>query len=154
MEVGKMKRTILLSIAIFVLAGNIVSAELIRDGIDIDFVTIGNPGNPGDDTMGYGAVGYEYQIGKYEVTNAQWDAFTLAAGVPTGNPSSAYDRGAYYTGDQQPTNEVSWYEAAQFCNYLTSGNKISYFIYFKKILSGLYLSRTRWFRKILPIANA
>ena len=31
-----------------------------------------------------GAVGYNYRIGKYEVTNAQWNAFTAAVGAPTG----------------------------------------------------------------------
>jgi formylglycine-generating enzyme required for sulfatase activity len=107
-------------------AMNFVSAEIIQ-GIDIDFVSIGNAGNAADTggTPDCGAVGYNYRIGKYEVTNAQWNAFTTAAGVPTGNPSYAYDQSAYWTGAQQPTNMVSWYEAAQFCNYLTSGNKYS-----------------------------
>ncbi|MFH1615658.1 MAG: SUMF1/EgtB/PvdO family nonheme iron enzyme [Planctomycetota bacterium] len=106
---------------------NIASATIIR-GINIDFVTIGNPGNPGDTRVeanpsGCGVVGYEYQIGKYEVTNAQWNAFVSAAGAPTGNPSNAYDQSTYSTGTQQPTNGVSWYETLQFCNYLTSGDK-------------------------------
>jgi formylglycine-generating enzyme len=103
---------------------NFASADTIR-GINVDFVTIGNAGNAADTggTVGCGAVGYNYRIGKYEVTNAQWDSFTAAAGVPTGNPSSAYDQSAWFTGAQQPANGVSWYEAAQFCNYLTSGNK-------------------------------
>ena len=106
---------------------NIASADMVQ-GINIDFVTIGNPGNPGDtkvqaDPCGCGAVSYNYRIGKYEVTNAQWNAFIAAAGAPTGNPSTAYDSSAYFTGAQQPTNCVSWYEAAQFCNYLTSGDK-------------------------------
>jgi formylglycine-generating enzyme required for sulfatase activity len=76
-----------------------------------------------DGTTGYGGVGYNYSIGKYEVTNAQWNAFVAAAGAPTGNPSEAYNSIAYYTGIAQPTNRVSWYEALQFCNYLTSGDK-------------------------------
>jgi hypothetical protein len=126
----KMKKAIVLSIAVVVFSASFVSAELVR-GINMDFVTIGNAGNAADTqvmtndggTTGYGAVGYNYRIGKYEVTNAQWNTFTAAAGVPTGNPSNAYDASAYYTGAQQPTNNVSWYEAAQFCNYLTSGNK-------------------------------
>jgi hypothetical protein len=98
-------------------------------GINIDFVSIGNAGNTADTkvmndgTTGYGAVGYEYRIGKYEITNAQWNAFTSAAGAPTGNPADAYDQSATIPGDQQPTNYVSWYEALQFCNYLTSGDK-------------------------------
>ena len=57
------------------------------------------------------------------MTNAQWYEFVREAGEPTGNPSSAYDEDAYWTGDNVPTNKVSWYEAAQFCNYLTSGDK-------------------------------
>lgn len=99
-------------------------ADNIR-GIDIEFVSIGNPGNAADTggTPGCGAVGYEYRIGKYEITNAQWNAFTAVAGAPKGNPTLAYDTSVYYRGVQQPTNNVSWYEAAQFCNYLTSGNK-------------------------------
>lgn len=104
------------------------SAETIR-GINVDFVNIENEGNAADTrvmsdgTTGYGAVGYKYKIGKYEITNAQWNAFTAAAGAPTGSPSAAYDEGAVYTGSQQPVTSVSWYEAAQFCNYLTSGDK-------------------------------
>ncbi len=107
---------------------NVASAEIIRDGIDIDFVTIGDAGNAGDtrgaaNPSGSGAVNYTYQLGKYEVTNGQWDAFVSAAGAPTGNPSNAYDESATWTGTDVPTNEVSWYEAAQFCNYLTTGDK-------------------------------
>ncbi len=106
---------------------SIASAELVQ-GIAIDFVTIGNPGNPGDtraeaNPTGCGSVDHTYQIGKYEVTNAQWYDFVTAAGAPTGNPSNAYDQSAYFTGDNIPTNRVSWYETAQFCNYLTSGDK-------------------------------
>ena len=106
-------------------------ADMIR-GIDIDFVTIGNPGNSGDtrtdypysaDPYGCGAVDYEYRIGMYEITNAQWNAFVSAIGPPTGNPITAYELDAYWTDGSQPTNCVSWYEAAQFCNYLTSGDK-------------------------------
>jgi formylglycine-generating enzyme required for sulfatase activity len=93
----------------------------------MDFVTIGNAGNAGDtraeaNPYGCGAVSSNYRIGKYEVTNTQWNAFTTAAGAPTGN-DGGYSYSAYFTGAQQPTNEVSWYEAAQFCNYLTSGDK-------------------------------
>lgn len=98
-----------------------VAADNIR-GIEMEFVTIGSPGNAGDtrpaaNPLGCGAVSYEYRIGRYEVTNAQWNTFTAAAGAPTGNKE------AYYAGEQMPTTCVSWYEAAQFCNYLTSGDK-------------------------------
>ncbi len=101
-----------------------IASAVTVQGIDLDFVTIGNAGNAADST-GYGAVDYEYQIGKYEITNGQWNQFVSVAGAPTGNPSIAYDESGYWTGTNVPTNEVSWYEAAQFCNYLTSGNKYS-----------------------------
>jgi len=104
-------------------AVDFASADIIR-GIDIDFVTIGNAGNAADTggTVGCGAVSYGYRIGKYEVTNAQWNAFTTAAGAPVGN-DGGYSYPAQFTGAQQPPNNVSWYETLQFCNYLTSGDK-------------------------------
>jgi hypothetical protein len=127
-----MKKARILTVIVCVIAvANFASAETIR-GIDIDFVTIGYAGNAGDtrgagqgnyaNPYGCGAVSYDYRIGKYEVTNAQWNAFTAIAGVPTGN-DDGYRTSSRFTGDQQPTNSVSWYEAAQFCNYLTSGDK-------------------------------
>ena len=39
---------------------------------------VGNPGNPADARTGYGAVGYSYRIGKYEVTNSQYAEFLNA----------------------------------------------------------------------------
>jgi formylglycine-generating enzyme required for sulfatase activity len=104
-------------LVLVMVAANFASADTIR-GINMDFVTIGHAGNPGDTT----AQANPYGIGKSEVTNAQWDTFITAAGAPTGN-SAGYSKSAYYTGAQQPTNCVSWFEAAQFCNYLTSGDK-------------------------------
>jgi len=120
-----MRRQLILVLAVAM--ANIASADIIQ-GIDIDFVTIGNPGNPGDtraeaNPTGCGAVGYTYQLGQYEITNGQWDSFVTAAGAPTGNPSDAYDESADWTGDNIPIDELRWYEAVQFCNYLTSGDK-------------------------------
>ncbi|MDD5327292.1 MAG: SUMF1/EgtB/PvdO family nonheme iron enzyme [Phycisphaerae bacterium] len=123
-----MKKTIGLVIIMCTMTlANLTSAEIIR-GIDIDFVTIGNAGNLGDtrpEAYPYrcGAVGYNYRIGEDEITNAQWNVFVTIAGTPTGNPSYAYDKSNTYTDVQQPANYISWYEAAQFCNYLTSGDK-------------------------------
>ncbi len=51
----------------------------------MDFVAIGNAGNApdtqgmSDGTSGYGAVGYNYRIGKYEVTAAQWQTINTAS---------------------------------------------------------------------------
>ena len=54
----------------------------------IDWVTVGNPGNAAQSPSnrnhaesggdGYGAVAYDYQIGEYEVTNAQYGDFLNA----------------------------------------------------------------------------
>ena len=119
-----MKKTRILAVVVCVMAaGSVARADTIR-GIDMDFVTIGNAGNGTDPVTGnlYGAVSYSYRIGKYEVTAAQWSTFTSVAGIPVGNPASAYDQSPNL-GSQQPISYVSWYEAAQFCNYLTSGDK-------------------------------
>ena len=51
-------------------------------------VPVGNPGNKADAT-GYGAVAYEYQIGKYEVTNAEYCEFLNA--VAKSDPHRLYD---------------------------------------------------------------
>jgi formylglycine-generating enzyme required for sulfatase activity len=121
----KMRNARVLAVVVCVMAiVSIASADIVQD---TDFVPIGNAGNSGDtraeaNPTGCGAVSYDYRIGKYEITNSQWKAFTDVAGAPTGN-YGGYSESAYWTDDQQPTNFVSWYEAAQFCNYLTSGDK-------------------------------
>ncbi len=53
--------------------------------IHIDFVPVGNPGNANDTRYQFplGGVAYEYEIAKYEVTNAQYVEF-LNAKDPTG----------------------------------------------------------------------
>jgi sulfatase modifying factor 1 len=122
-----MKKLIYLAVVCMMAAGSVASADIIR-GINMEFVTIGNAGNAGDtrtgtDPWGYplanpygcGAVSYSYRIGKYEVTATQWQTINTAAGI--GDPG-------YWSGNQ-PVAEISWYDAAKFCNYLTSGNKYS-----------------------------
>ncbi len=118
-----MRKSIPVLVLCVMVMANVALAITVR-GIDIDFVTIGNAGNAGDPagSAGYGAVNYNYQIGKYEVTNGQWDSFVSTAGAPTGNDGGYIDA-SYWTDTNVPTNNVSWYEAAQFCNYLTSGDK-------------------------------
>jgi formylglycine-generating enzyme len=47
--------------------------------VTLDMVTAGDPGNANDTIgAGYGAVNYEYQIGKYAVTIGQYTAFLNA----------------------------------------------------------------------------
>jgi len=81
---------------------------------NIDFVTIGNPGNA-DDTDGEpdpaGKVEYAYRIGKFEISEDMIDkANTVGTLQITQN-----DRGA-----NKPATNVSWKEAARFVNWLNT----------------------------------
>ncbi|MBN1363581.1 MAG: SUMF1/EgtB/PvdO family nonheme iron enzyme [Syntrophaceae bacterium] len=105
-----MKKAFIVSTVVCLFISGVSSAITVQ-GIDLDFVTIGNAGNAADST-GYGAVGYDYQIGTYEITASQWSTINTAAGIG--------DAG-YWSGNQ-PTASISWYDAARFCNYLTTGN--------------------------------
>ena len=108
--------------ALLILICGTASAEIIEvKGIEIDFVTIGDAGNAAD-TSGYGSVSYDYRIGTYEISNSQWNQFTTAAGVPAGS-GAGYSQDATWEGDNVAANQVSWLEALQFCNYLTSGDR-------------------------------
>ena len=104
-----------------VLVGTGMNVEAITiahggNSVDIDFVDIGNVGNTGDTAVdGYGAVNYEYSIGTYEVTADQWLTVTTAD-TNVGNAGS-------WSGSQ-PTASTSWYEAAKFANWLTSGDAL------------------------------
>ena len=108
--------------------------------VEIEWVTVGNAGNPADPTTGFGRVCYEYRIGKYEVTNDQYAAFlnAVAASDPNGlyNTSMGTDprggitrsgsAGSYSYSvkpnmGNKPVNYVNWYGAARFCNWLTNG---------------------------------
>jgi sulfatase modifying factor 1 len=144
-----MKPPILTTLSLAALVGiSLVTPALAV--INIDYVSVGHAGNAADPGTGslYGAVAYAYQIGKYEVTNAQYTAF-LNAVNPTGSgtggvgPNGIYNTnmgsnarggitytagaasGAKYTlrtsmGDK-PVNYVSWYDAARFANWMMNG---------------------------------
>jgi len=116
--------------------------------VNIDWVPVGNAGNAADTrvgigSLGYGSVDYAYNIGKYEVTNAQYTAFLNAVDPGGANANGIYNAsmgsdarggitytsgaasGSKYTvrtsmGDK-PVNFVSWYDAARFTNWLGNG---------------------------------
>jgi formylglycine-generating enzyme required for sulfatase activity len=102
--------------------------------ITMDWVNVGNPGNAADPLTGYGAVGHAYQIGKYEVTNAQYGAFLNAKGAS--NSSEIYNADMVHYGitqtgssgnfsysvtsgfENKPVVLVSWFDAARFANWM------------------------------------
>ena len=113
--------------------------------VTIDMVTVGNPGNAGEVQLEgtFGGVGYNYRIGKHEVTNAQYTEF-LNGVDPTGvntlalyntNMSSNVNGGINFTGgagngtkyeiksgrDDNPVVFVSWYDSIRFANWLHNG---------------------------------
>ncbi len=89
----------------------------------IDFVTIGDPGNPLDTgTTGsyftpYGGVGYTFQMGTYEISEDMIaKANTLGGLLVTKDTRSSVNQAA--TG-------VSWNEAARFVNWLNTSQGFS-----------------------------
>ncbi len=129
-----------------------LSAAASADPIQLpsDFVVVGNPGNPGTpasidpNQIDFGAVGYEYGIGQFEVTAGQYTAFlnAVAASDPHGlynaNMDGVEGSGITQTiasGNYQytvasnyasrPVNWVSWYDAARYANWRTTGDSES-----------------------------
>jgi len=81
---------------------------------NMDFVTIGNAGNAADITgvpSPAGAVGYEYGIGKFEVSEDMIEKF---------NASQSLEITKDPRGTAKPATSVSWNEAARFVNWLNT----------------------------------
>ncbi|NUQ78036.1 MAG: SUMF1/EgtB/PvdO family nonheme iron enzyme [Polyangiaceae bacterium] len=148
----------------------------------LETVTVGNPGNAAADSgnvtytlnspaYGYGHVDYVYQIGKYEVTLAQYAAFLNAVAAVPPDPvvaglwhsiqetdlnTAGIARSGAGTGDEpyvytnlgegsRPVTYVSFNDAARFANWLhngaTTGASISDGAY--RIDSGSIVQRQR-----------
>ncbi len=94
---------------------------------EIEFVTVGEPGNPADTTgvpNPAGSVPYVYRIGKYEISEAMIDAanaITEAEGAPLGITRDT-------RGPNKPATSVSWFDWARFVNWLntSTGNHPAY----------------------------
>jgi len=131
-----------------ILAGAAVCCAVVAQAtVTIDTVPVGNVGNKADtaahsgNPAGQGAVGYAYNIGKYEVTAGQYTEFlnavadTDAYGLYNTNMwSSTYGCKIERTGSSgsytysvasdyanRPVNYVSWGDAARFANWLHNG---------------------------------
>jgi hypothetical protein len=112
------------------------------NAVTIKTVAVGNPGNAHDPATGdlYGGVGYEYRIGKHEVTIGQYTEFLNAVAADDTyslyNASMATDlniAGIARSGSagnyaysvigspNRPVTYVSWGDAARFANWLHNG---------------------------------
>jgi formylglycine-generating enzyme required for sulfatase activity len=90
---------------------------------NMEFVTIGNPGNAADTTgapNSAGAVGYTYGIGKFEVSEDMIEKYNAL------NPGLQISKDT--RGPNKPATGVSWNEAARFVNWLntSTGNQAAY----------------------------
>ena len=93
---------------------------------NMEFVTIGNPNNVADTTGApnpAGAVGYEYGIGKFEVSEDMITKYNANFGTANGLAITKDNRGV-----NKPATRVSWNEAARFVNWLntSTGNPAAY----------------------------
>lgn len=122
------------------------SLALAQPLITIDTLTVGNGGNANDVT-GFGAVPYEFLIGKYEVTISQYATFLNAvavvepeayiaslwnpamatnlniAGISRSGSGSIADPYSYQVigSGNRPIAYVSWFDAARFVNWVNNG---------------------------------
>lgn len=118
-----LRRPLFLATAAAVTLPTPLAADTFGSGanqFDVDFVPIGNPGNPADTTGApnpAGSVPYRYRMGTYEVSrdmitkanNAGSLGITMADMTPFGG-----------NGANRPATGVSWYQAATFVNWLNT----------------------------------
>ena len=116
---------------------------------NIEVVTVGNPGNVGEqsrldfysDTTYYGGVDYVYSIGKYEVTAGQYTEFLNAVAdddtyglynskmwssdfgckIQQSGSSGSFSYSVAGNREDRPVSDVSWGGAARFSNWLHNG---------------------------------
>ena len=151
--------SVLLAVAIAALATRAARANVFSmpaGETSLQFVTVGNPGNAADtnNSLGYGSVPYVYQMGKYDVTIAQYCQFLNAVaaadpyglynagsltvgpgmapsptvlpttGITQNGTSGSYSysiAGGYSQAANCPMFDISWGDAARFCNWLDNG---------------------------------
>jgi formylglycine-generating enzyme required for sulfatase activity len=122
------------------LAGGSVTQAQGPPPVEIETVTVGNPGNPGDGQLqgNFGVVDHVYAIGKYEVTTGQYAVYLNAVAATdtyglynvnmwthetgckierSGSPGS-YTYSVAPEWANRPVNFVSWGDAARFANWL------------------------------------
>ena len=113
--------------------------------INYTLVTVANPGNASDPETDFGGVDYTYQIGKYDVTIAQYTAFLNAvaklvdtyslynvnmetdlnsAGIARSGSLGSYTYSVMINSGSsanRPITYVTWLDAARFANWMANG---------------------------------
>ena len=142
-----MKKLFVVTAVLMLLGLNIT----VLANITIDTVTVGDAGNAGElsgwGAGGYGAdricgsVGYNYKIGKYEVTSGQYTAFLNAkaatdtyslynpnmsrtdtgSGITRSGASGSYIYSVASDFVNRPVNYVSYWDSCRFANWLGNG---------------------------------
>ena len=110
--------------------------------VEMEWVLVEAPGNA-DGVYGFGAVDYYYQIGAYEVTNAQYAEFLNAVaatdpydlydsrmagshgGIARSGASGSYTYATIAGREQRPVTYVSFYDCLRFVNWLENGQPTS-----------------------------
>jgi sulfatase modifying factor 1 len=118
-----------------------------RATVNIDFVTVGNPGNAPDmryNNISVGSVDHVYKIGKYEITAGQYAEFlnAVAKADPNGLYNSGMGTGVFGANtlrsgvspnfsysvatdwSNRPVNYLSFWDAARFANWLQNGQPV------------------------------
>src|SRR4051812_29167112 len=83
---------------------------------NIDFVPIGNPGNPADTTGApnpAGSVVYNFQMGKYEISEDMINKANTLGGLFLTKDTRGTDK---------PATSITWNEAARFVNWLNTSS--------------------------------
>jgi hypothetical protein len=92
------------------------------NSFSIDFVTVGNPGNLADTVsvpFMAGSVSYAFRMGTYEISEQMIDKANALGGLGITKDTR---------GPNKPATGISWFEAAQFVNWLntSTGNHAAY----------------------------
>ncbi len=142
-----MKHTITSTFGLAVLAGFSLITPVMAV-VSMSWTSIGDVGNTADTrvmndgTTGYGSVNHAYNIGTYDVTNAQYVEFLNAKGasndagiysstmattgtygsnITQSGSSGSYSYSVSSTYANMPVCRVTWFDAARFSNWLGNG---------------------------------
>ncbi len=138
-----MKKAFAIAAALALLCSGVVAqADVFNLGpgiTSLETVTVGDPGNAAD-TTGYGSVDYTYNIGKYDVTAAQYCDFLNAVaatdtyglynasmssysgcGITRTGAPGAYTYSVASNSVNLPAVYVSFWDACRFANWVGNG---------------------------------